>query len=56
VFELADGQRVEAEGVISFDSAESPAPGEKALLVIDGDGQPVRWEPYPAGRLRRGQE
>jgi hypothetical protein len=54
VFELADGSYVEADGPVEFDSAEAPQPGQKALLVIDQSGKPLRWEPYAgAGAGRR---
>jgi methylmalonyl-CoA mutase cobalamin-binding domain/chain len=53
VFELADGRRVELEGVIDFDAVDAPSPGEKAFVVTDASGQALRWEPYPGARLRR---
>jgi hypothetical protein len=40
VFELADGRRGEVDGVVPFDSAESPGIGEKRSLVN-------RWIPTP---------
>jgi hypothetical protein len=43
VFELADGSQVELEGPVEFDSPESPAPGEKAFVVVNEVGLPVRW-------------
>jgi hypothetical protein len=46
VFELADGSKVEVEGSVEFDSPTSPTPGDKAFVVMDESGQPVRWEPY----------
>jgi hypothetical protein len=46
VFELADGSQVELEGSVEFDSPSSPAPGDKAFVVMNESGQPVRWEPY----------
>jgi hypothetical protein len=54
LFELADGRRVEIEGVVDLDSLEAPSPGEKVFIIIDECGRPVRWEPYVGARLRRG--
>ena len=51
--ELADGRCVEAGGPVGFDAAEAPRPGEKAFLMVDENGQVLRWEPYPAGRRVR---
>jgi hypothetical protein len=56
VFELADGAQVEIDGPVEFDSADSPEPGEKALVVIDEGGRPLRWEPYAGTRLRPGAD
>jgi hypothetical protein len=56
VFELADGAQVEVDGPLEFDSAEAPEPGQKALVVIDESGRPVRWEPYAGARLRPGPD
>jgi hypothetical protein len=56
IFELADGRQVELEGVVNFDVVDTPAPGEKAFVVIDASGQALRWEPYPGARLRRHPE
>jgi hypothetical protein len=53
VFELADGGRVEVNGVVGFGSAEAPEPGEKAFIVMDESGRAIRWEPYGGARLRR---
>jgi hypothetical protein len=53
VFELADGRHVDVDGAVVFDSAEAPAVGEKALIVLDEQGRALRWEPYPGARLRR---
>lgn len=54
MFELGDGRQVEVDGLVGFDSLEAPDPGEKAFVVIDESGRPIRWEPYAGGRLRRG--
>ena len=56
MFELADGGRVELEGPVEFDSPDSPAPGDKAFVVIDESGNPVRWEPYLAARSRQARD
>jgi hypothetical protein len=56
VFELGDGSHVEADGAVGFDTAEAPRPGDKAFVVIDGCGRPLRWEPYVGARLQRGLE
>jgi hypothetical protein len=56
VFELADGDHVEVDGLVDFDSAEAPEPGQKALVVIDESGRALRWEPYSGARLRRGPD
>jgi len=53
VFELGDGRQVGVQGGIGLDAVDAPAIGDKALLVMDESGRPVRWEPYPGGRLRR---
>jgi hypothetical protein len=54
VFELADGRQVEVEGELEFDAPEAPEPGQKALIVLDESGQPLRWEPnHPASLGRR---
>jgi hypothetical protein len=53
VFELADGAHVEIDGLVGFDSAEAPEPGQKAFVVIDESGRALRWEPYTGARLRR---
>lgn len=45
-FELGDGRKVELEGVVNFDAADAPLPGEKAFVVIDASGQALRWEAY----------
>jgi hypothetical protein len=52
VFELGDGRRVEVEGGAGLDAADAPVPGQKAFVVMDQDGQAIRWEPYRD--LRRG--
>jgi hypothetical protein len=44
VFEVADGSKVEVEGPVEFDSPTSPAPGDKAFVVMNESGHPVRWE------------
>ena len=54
VFELADGGHVEVDGVVGFDSAEAPEPGQKAFVVIDESGWAFRWEPYGGARPGRG--
>jgi predicted RNA-binding protein with PUA domain len=54
VFEFADGGHVEIDGVLDFDSAEAPEPGEKAVVVVDENGRVLRWEPYGGARHRRG--
>jgi hypothetical protein len=56
LFELADGRTVEADGVLGFESDEAPRTGEKALIVTDGGGKVLRWEPYAATRLRPDSE
>jgi hypothetical protein len=56
VFELADGALVEVDGVVGFDSAEGPEPGQKAFVVMDESGRALRWEPYAGARLRRGPD
>jgi hypothetical protein len=56
IFELGDGRKVELEGVVNFDAADAPVPGEKAFVVIDASGQALRWEPYPGARPRRRPE
>jgi hypothetical protein len=56
MFELADGRRVELEGPVEFDSPDSPAPGDKAFVVMDESGHPVRWEPYLAARSRQARD
>jgi hypothetical protein len=53
VFEFADGSQVEIDGPVEFDTAEAPEPGQKAFVVIDEGGRPLRWEPYAGTRLRR---
>jgi hypothetical protein len=53
VFEFADGRHVEVEGAMEFAAIEAPQLGEKAFVVVDGSGRALRWEPYPAGRIRR---
>lgn len=53
VFELADGNHVEADGLVRFDSAEAPEPGQKAFVVMDESGRALRWEPYGGARPRR---
>jgi hypothetical protein len=53
IFELADGHRVELEGALPFDSTDMPEPGDKALVILDADDTPMRWEPYLSGPLRR---
>ena len=53
VFELADGGRVEVDGVVGFDSADAPEPGQKAFVVVDESGRALRWEPYAGTRSRR---
>jgi hypothetical protein len=52
-FEFADGRVVEVDGATDFKSADAPRVGEKAFIVMDQDGQALRWEPYGGGRLRR---
>lgn len=54
LFELGNGRQVEVEGVVEVDSVEAPGTGEKALIVMDQRGRPLRWEPYLGARLRRG--
>jgi hypothetical protein len=56
VFELADGGRVEVDGVVDLDSAEAPVPGQKAFVVMDESGRALRWEPYAGTRLRPGPD
>jgi hypothetical protein len=54
VFELADGAHVEVHGLVGFDSADAPEPGQKAFVVLDEIGRALHWEPYPGARPRRG--
>jgi hypothetical protein len=56
VFELADGSHVEIDGIVDFDSAEAPEPGQKAFVVLDEIGRALRWEPYIGTSRRRGLE
>lgn len=56
VFELADGGHVEVDGVVDFDAAEAPEPGQKAFVVMDESGRALRWEPYAGARPRREPE
>lgn len=52
-FEFADGRVVEVDGATDFKSTDAPRVGDKALIVMDQDGQVLRWEPYAGARLRR---
>jgi hypothetical protein len=45
VFELASGDLIETDGLISFDSPEAPEPGDKVFIVFGENGRVVRWEP-----------
>jgi hypothetical protein len=56
VFEFADGSQVEIDGPIEFDSAEAPERGQKALVLMDESGRPLRWEPYLGAHLRPGPD
>jgi hypothetical protein len=56
IFELADGSQVELEGPVEFDSPDSPGPGDKAFVVTNDSGRPMRWEPYLAARARQARE
>jgi hypothetical protein len=32
---------------------QAPEPGQKVLIVMDKDGQALRWEPYPSAIVAR---
>jgi hypothetical protein len=56
IFELADGNQVELDGPVEFDSPTSPGPGDRALVVMNESGRPVRWETYVAPRAGRARD